>query len=497
MPQASWSGLRLLLLTAPPDPVTEELVSASADAIILDCVGEPVPVAAVAAARPDLPIVVLADVDRARAEQMVTEGAETVLPRSGARIEDVLRAIRSAAPRPAPMAPTGERLARDSESLLARPMTDAPQLEAVGRLAGGVAHDYNNLLQVIGGNAEHLVANLAADSPLRGAADAIATAGRRATQLTQRLLAFGRQQRLVTTTSDLNAVVATAIPRLREQLGRHVRVETELGTGLPPVRVDRDQMVTVLTNLAINAYEAMPEGGTFTLTTDLCAISDDMRAHRPWLATGRFVRLQVADTGSGIEEQALPHLFEPFYTTKRAWRGGGLGLAAVYGVIKQSDGYIWVDSRVGEGTRITILFRPDSSDLAQAPDARVATPVTPPAIRLLVVEDDDGVRELLESMLEHHGFAVATAASAEDALAFEPHRDFDLLLTDVVLPGRSGPELARDLRTRAPDLPILFMSGHTGSVVGAGSDGEAEAFIQKPFTSAMLVARIREMLAGK
>jgi two-component system cell cycle sensor histidine kinase/response regulator CckA len=317
---------------------------------------------------------------------------------------------------------------------------------------------------------------------------AISAASRRGVVLTQKLLAFGRRQPLTPAPTDLNGIIADCAPLLRRRLGRGIRLVTQLDPELPQVRADRTQIVQVLSNLARTAAETMPNGGTFTIVSDTAVVDADMRRSRPWLTAGRFVRLQFIDTGTGIEEQSLAHAFEPFYTGAST-RGDSLDLPSVYGVVKQSGGFIWIDSKVGQGTRITILLPPLGVDERSATQPTVMSP------RVLLVEDDDEVRELLIDVLKSHGLRVTPVGSAEEALAVESQQQFDLLLTDIGLPGASGTELARQIRRRSPRLPILFISGQSGDIFG--DEGELDSprgFLQKPFSSRALIASLHELL---
>jgi signal transduction histidine kinase len=496
----TWHNLRLLLITTPPEPNLDALATASLDAVILQCAGQHNPVATVTATRPDLPLVVLADVSGDATLRLIAAGADEVLPLS-APMADIMRAVQHAVARkqrghvgwgsdigPAAPAP--------GEKAHAVP----PQLEAIGRLAGGVAQDFNNLLMIIEGNAERLLTALPNEDPQRGRVAAISAASRRGVVLTQKLLAFGRKQPLVAAPVDLNSIITDCAPLLRRRLGPSIRLVTHLDKDLPQVRADRTQMVQVLSNLARTAAEAMPAGGTFSITSDSAVVDAEMRRTRPWLASGRFVRLQFTDTGAGIEEQSLPHVFEPFFTPSSALppeggshiglRGDGLDLPSVYGVVKQSNGFIWIDSQVGKGTRITILLPPLGVE-----DVRSNGHTSTSAPHVLLCEDDDEVRELLIDVLNSHGLRVTAVGSAEEALEVEAQHAFDLLLTDVGLPGAKGPELAREVRRRSPRLPVLFISGQSGDIFeDEGQLDSPRGFLQKPFSSRALVSSLHELL---
>ncbi|HEY6361654.1 MAG TPA: response regulator [Vicinamibacterales bacterium] len=429
-------------------------------------------------------LVVLADVD-ADTSRLITAGADEVLG-AGAPMSDIMRAVQHALARK--QRAHGPASGEPAVSLDMRPVP--PQLEAIGRLAGGVAQDFNNLLMIIEGNAERLLSALPGEDPQRGRVAAISAAARRGVVLTQKLLAFGRRQSVAAAPVDLNAIITDCIPLLRRRLGPAIQFLTHLAEDLPQVRADRTQVVQVLSNLARTAADAMPAGGTFTVTTDTAVVDADMRRMRPWLTTGRFVRLRFSDSGSGIEEDSLPHVFEPFFGPG-ASRGDGLDLPSVYGVVKQSGGFIWVDSNVGEGTLITVLLPPLAVEEVRAAD------VDPPAVapHVLLVEDEEEVRELLIDVLNSHGLRVTPVASAEEALAVQAQHPFDLLLTDVGLPGASGPDLAREVRQRSPRLPVLFISGQSGDVFE--DEGQLESprgFLQKPFSARALVASLHELL---
>ena len=368
------------------------------------------------------------------------------------------------------------------------------QFEAIGRLAGGVAHDFNNLLLVISGEAERLVEGLEPSAPLRGCAQAIVRAAERAAALTAHLLAFGRRQTLTAQKVDIGELITEVEPTLLDKSRDQVRSVLKLPAHLPPVRADRRRLQQVLVSLYANACDAMPEGGDVVVSADVVQVDQRMREGRPWLPPGGpWVRLRIADTGAGIPPAVLPRVFEPFFTTKRASSGGGLGLSTVYGIVKQSAGYVWLDSTPGAGACVTILLPPHEGAAQTASRELVARSAQ---ARVLLVEDQDGVRDLLTTVLQRNGFEVVSAASAEAALDIAAVSAFDLLLTDVVLPGMTGLDLARRLRAQAPAMRVLFMSGYTGDALLDTSEfGGESAFLQKPFASQSLVARLRSLLA--
>jgi signal transduction histidine kinase len=473
-PDRARHALRVLLLA---DSTAISAVSAleRPDVVVVhDATGHPT-CRAVASSIPDTPIVVVADVDRATAVRLVEEGADAVVPPASG-FDAIAEAVRQAA-----------RLDRPRPMREERP----PQLQALGRLAGGVAHDFNNLLLVIDGHVERLVEEVPYAQPHRRSVEAIATASRRAAELTRQLLAFARGQTMIPSVIDLNETIAALVPTLGEQLGPAYFVVSVLSPDIPPICVDRSQIVAALTNLAANALEGMSSGGTITIATDTVTVDARLRTTRPWLKDGQFVRLQFTDSGTGLDENALPHLFEPSFSGDGDIKPTRLALSSVYGIVKQSGGFIWADSRVGRGTRITILLPPSDADAPSIDERRTTLPR---ANRVLLVEDDDAVREVLVESLTQHGFVVELAACGEDALSQWAASDFDLLVTDVVLPGIDGRQLARQIRTVSADAPVLFMSGYTGDLLEASDLESSRAFLQKPFSSATFVARVRELI---
>jgi two-component system, cell cycle sensor histidine kinase and response regulator CckA len=490
MPSRTWKHPSVLLIAVPPPLDAAAIKASTADAVVVQSAGDDSTIAAVVAARADLPVIVLEDADESRALLLISQGAEQVLPASASATE-IARAVRVALARRERGAPR----ARQSASQGAVTFIDAPHLQAIARLSGGIAHEFNNLLTVVEANVEQLQESLPTDGALREAADHISDAARQATILTRQLLAFGRQQTLMPASVDLNSIVAEASPVLRSLLGEAIRVATELTRDLPHVRVDREQMMEVLSNLAATAQEAMPEGGTLSIVTDLHAVTDEERRYRPWLPSGRFVRMRISDTGLGMEEQALPHLFEPFFAAgPTAPRSRGLTMSSVYGVVKQSGGYIWADSRLNRGTSVTILLPALETPVQSARPEKADKPPRL-AVRVLLVEDTDAVRQTLTGMLEWHGFSVTAASTAEEAHEFARTLRFDVLLTDVALPGQSGPELAAQFRRISPGTPVLFMSGYSANSIDPRDLDTPRSFLQKPFPVQVLVDRIHEILA--
>ena len=371
------------------------------------------------------------------------------------------------------------------------------RMAALGRLAGGVAHDFNNLLLVIGGQVERLQEALPPGLELRHSVDAIGAAAERAAILTDQLLSFGRRQMLTPQVTDLAAMLAEMEPQLRARLGAAVELKLEVDEDLPAIRADRPRLRQVLRHLADNAKDAMPSGGTLTIALDSAEVDLNLRRRWSFLAVGgRFVRLRIVDTGGGMDPDVLPHVFEPFFTTKGRGRGAGMGLASVYGIVKQSAGYVFVERTSTAGTCVTILLPPlavrDESARSGPRGSRSQLPARP---RVLLVEDEMAVREMLTDGLGLHGFEVTPAETAEQAELLARDRPFDLLLTDIDLPGQNGADLAASLRARFPHLAVVLMSGYPddGAIAAAGLEGEA--VLRKPFSLSQLVTRLRESLS--
>jgi PAS domain S-box-containing protein len=371
----------------------------------------------------------------------------------------------------------------------------AQKMEAIGRLAGGVAHDFNNLLTVMLGYCELLLADLDPNDPRQADMVEIQKAGTRAAGLTRQLLAFSRKQIIEPTLLDLNAVVADMRAMLGRLIREDVKVVLGLRPGLVPMKADRGQVEQIVMNLAVNARDAMPKGGTLTIETAAVELDEHYASTHFSVKPGPYVVLKVTDTGTGMTPQVQAHLFEPFFTTKEVGRGTGLGLATVHGIVARSGGSVDVDSEVGRGTSFTVYFpRADAAELVAAP-----VPVARPragAETVLVVEDAEGLRELARRLLQRQGYTVLVAANADEALRlFERNASIDVILTDVVMPGASGPELTRQLVERRPALKVIYMSGYTEeAIVHHGVLKPGIAFLHKPFTSETLGRKVREVL---
>jgi len=375
----------------------------------------------------------------------------------------------------------------------------AQKMEAVGRLSGGIAHDFNNILGVIIGYGEILEERLEAGNSLRPCADEILQAGRRAATLTRQLLAFSRQQVLAPRVLELNSVIVDTQKMLRRVIGEDIELDTKLSAELGRVKADQGQIEQVILNLAVNARDAMPGGGKLTIATEnteLDAIA--VRRYSYPVKPGRYVLLSVSDTGAGMTSETQAHIFEPFFTTKEKGKGTGLGLATVYGVVKQSDGYIQVHSELGAGAAFKIylpLVDQPADPEQKGPDSK---PLRGGGETILLVEDEDMLRKLTRNVLELLGYSVLEAADGKLAceISQRENRPIDLLLTDVVMPGMNGPALAAQLTAARPTLTVLYTSGYTGQAVGHGVIPEGCHFIAKPFTREDLARKVREALSG-
>jgi signal transduction histidine kinase/CheY-like chemotaxis protein len=363
----------------------------------------------------------------------------------------------------------------------------AQKMQALGLLAGGIAHDFNNMLTVIFGRAQVLVDRLPKDARARHDADAIGEAAERASALTRQLLAFSRKQLLERHTLDLNSVIVDMAKMLRRLIGENITVVTTLTHTAAWVNVDRGQLEQVILNLAVNARDAMPNGGQLTLATDHVDVDADSGP----LPSGRFVALVVSDTGVGMDAATQEHIFEPFYTTKPAGEGTGLGLSTVYGVVEQHGGHIAVQSAPERGTTFRVHL-PRVSE----PEPQEVTPLGAPRTgseTILVAEDDPAVRALASDMLGEHGYTVLTAADGEEALRVaERHAaPIHLLLTDVMMPRMNGLQLARAFVAVRPDARVVYMTGYAEIPPGADA-----VFVHKPFTVFVLMDAVRRTLEG-
>ncbi|HWG37818.1 MAG TPA: ATP-binding protein [Terriglobales bacterium] len=378
----------------------------------------------------------------------------------------------------------------------------ASKMEGIGRLAGGVAHDFNNLLTIINGYSDLLLGRMEENDAARASIEKIKQAGLRAEGLTRQLLAFSRQQALETAVLDLEAIVAETESMLGDMLGSRIRVRRCAEPGLGRVRADAGQIGQIVMNLAINARDAMPQGGELLIEMNNVEIDAEYLRGHVQARTGRYVRLAVSDTGCGMDHATKQHVFEPFFTTKPRGKGTGLGLATVYGLTLQSGGWVELYSEVGRGTTFKVyLPRVQEQSAPAAPAPAV------PQLRsegrgeaVLIVEDEIGVRSLIEEVLGAHGYRVRSAESAEQAAAAaEGLDDLALIVTDIVLPGRNGREFAQDMKRAHPQAQVLLMSGYTeraAAMHGLVPAGSGFGYLQKPFTPMRLLESVSQALAG-
>jgi PAS domain S-box-containing protein len=373
-------------------------------------------------------------------------------------------------------------------------LRQSQKMEAVGQLAGGVAHDYNNMLTIIIGCGELVLNSLPADDRRRVDLDEILKAARRSATLTQQLLAFSRKQVLAPCVLRLADVVGGVTPMLRRLLGEAIELQTT-ASGQGRVKADHGQMEQVLVNLAINARDAMPEGGRLTVATaDTIVDEAGARAHAG-LQQGCYVTVSVTDTGEGMAPDTQKHVFEPFFTTKVEGRGTGLGLATVYGVVKQSGGYISLSSARGRGTTFTI-YLPQTGDPDKTVERRESAPVRGGRETILLVEDEPAVLEYARRVLDQQGYTVHACNDASQAIQFvEGLSATDLVVSDIVLPGMSGHGMMSRLRRQNPDLPVIYVSGYaTESVIRQVMSEPGVSFLPKPYSSESLARMVREVL---
>jgi PAS domain S-box-containing protein len=386
-----------------------------------------------------------------------------------------------------------------NEMNLERQLMQAQKMEAVGRLAGGVAHDFNNLLGVITGYGELTRRTLSDDDPRSVKVDQILKAAERAAGLTRQLLAFSRKQVLQPTTVDLNRVVVEVEKLLRRLIGEDIQLEVVAGQELRRVRVDVGQIEQVLMNLAVNARDAMPDGGRLTIETANADLDSEFAQRHPPAQSGPYVMLAVTDNGVGMDAKTQAHLFEPFFTTKELGRGTGLGLSTVYGIVKQSEGYIWCDSEVGVGTTFRV-YLPRVADEAAPTPVRAPSPLKKGTETLLLIEDDPALRELLCESLGAGGYTVLVADGGARAMeiAQEYAGAIQLIVTDVIMPGLTGRQAAEQIKASRAEVEILFISGYTDdAIVRHGVLEPGARFLSKPFTPDALLTKVREVLDGR
>lgn len=372
-------------------------------------------------------------------------------------------------------------------------LVHARKLEAIGQLAGGVAHDFNNLLTVINGHSELALLTLRKDDPSRASMEGILDAGQRAANLTRQLLAFSRRQVLAPEILDPNTVLRNLDSMLRRLIGEDIQVSSELSPDVLRIEVDPGQLEQVIVNLAMNARDAMPTGGLLSISTSNIQLSVEQIAEYVELAPGAYVAIRVSDTGEGMSPEVKSHMFEPFFTTKDPGKGTGLGLATVFGIIKQSGGHIDVESAPGQGTQFEILLPAVEDEAVPAKERLVVNRKGSETV--LLVEDDSAVRELTRMVLETNGYTVLEAHNGKEALS-KYDDTIDLVLSDVVMPEMSGRMMIEEIRREHPNVKVVFMSGYTdGAIIRHGGAEAREQLLHKPFTAEELTNAVRRALA--
>jgi two-component system, cell cycle sensor histidine kinase and response regulator CckA len=382
------------------------------------------------------------------------------------------------------------------QTRLEQQVRQVQKLEAVGRLAGGMAHDFNNILVIIKLSTDMMLEQITPDSPFSKPLLQISSAADRAATLTRQMLAFSRQQMMQPRVINLNSVVSETTQMLRRVIGEDIELVTNLGNDVENSRLDPDQVTQVILNLAVNARDAMPQGGTLQIETDTVNLDERYAVEHPPVQPGRYVMLAVTDNGSGIDKAVMPRIFDPFFTTKEVGKGTGLGLSIVYGIVKQSGGYVWVYSEPGQGTTFKLYF-PAIRAAAERLPLRADGAAGASGQVVLVVEDEPLIRSNLRECLQNLGYRMLEAESGTEALQVcnALHGQVDLLLTDLVMTGQSGRDLATELRQRYPGIRVLFMSGYTEDTASRRDILQpGSPFLQKPFSVADLAKAVREAL---
>ena len=372
------------------------------------------------------------------------------------------------------------------------------KLESIGQLAAGVAHDFNNILTVITGHTDRLLDRCQGDATMADPLSQVAAASKRAAGLTKQLLMFSRKQRMQAKVIDLNGVIANMTKMLQRLLGDDIHLESDISTSLPCIEADNGMIEQIIMNLSVNARDAMPKGGQLVITTSSVEIAPAYVQQHPEARTGRFVSLKVTDTGSGMTKDTLNRIFEPFFTTKEVGKGTGLGLATVYGIVKQHQGWVDVESEVGKGTTFHV-FIPATDKASETSFVKAAPKPAPKGGHetILLVEDEPVLRELACMILKDYKYEVIEAGSGVEALKiFEQlGGKVDLLLTDMVMPeGMTGRELAEQLRARKPGLKVIYTSGYSADVMGGEVNLGNVRFLQKPYPPPLLAKIVRESL---
>ena len=384
----------------------------------------------------------------------------------------------------------------ERRKLLEDQLLRSQKMEAVGRLAGGIAHDFNNLLTVISGYNDMVLAEPEEPLKVRGYAQEVHDAALRAATLVNQLLAFGRRQVIKPQIIDLNDTIRGMERLLRRVIGEDVYLSTDLDPTLVATNADPAQIDQVIMNLAVNARDAMPNGGKLTITTANVYVDEAFAKSLTGINPGAYVTVSVADTGLGMNKETRQHIFEPFFTTKEIGKGSGLGLSIVYGIVKQNGGDIWVETVEGRGSTFTIYLPIAIEKPADVEPKHPVQAPSPGTETVLIVEDEEKVRTLVSIMLKRQGYTVLESGNADEAsqVCRQYSGPLHLLLTDVVMPGMSGPDLARQLRLLHPEMKVLFMSGYADSAIARHSIGPDTPFIQKPFQPDVLNRKVRDLL---
>jgi CheY-like chemotaxis protein len=381
-----------------------------------------------------------------------------------------------------------------------RQFIQAQRMEAVGRLAGGIAHDFNNLLTAILGYTELLQGRVLDAPDVLADLDEIKKAGERASRLTYQLLAFSRKQTMIRQVVDLNALVGDVCRMLGRVLGEDIELSVIAAPGVWPVVADPGQIEQVLMNLAVNARDAMPKGGRLTFATANATLDDAFVRRHPGAVAGSYVSLTVQDAGCGMTADVMAHVFEPFFTTKPVGQGTGLGLSTVYGIVKQNGGYITIASEPTSGTTVTVFWPMTEQREASVPPPRTSQRAPGGTETILLVEDEAGIRSLMRKTLEPYGYRVLEARDVLDAIAIAETHDgsIDLLLSDVIMPVLSGPDLAQRIVGQRPAIKVCYVSGFPNSLLSEQKrEPQRMWFLAKPFTPQALASKVRECLDAK
>lgn len=391
-----------------------------------------------------------------------------------------------------------QKLSEEESRKLEAQLQQAQRMESVGRLAGGVAHDFNNKLTVILGHAELALSRIDPSSPVNDDLIEIKTAAERSADLTRQLLAFARKQIISPVLLDLNETVASMLKMLQRLIGEDIHLNWHPAPNLWPVKIDPSQIDRILANLCVNARDSIADVGKITIETENCVIDTEFCSHNPELIPGEYVRLTVSDDGCGMDKETLSHIFEPFFTTKDPGEGTGLGLATLYGIVRQNKGFTNVYSEPGVGTSFSIYLPRYADSTILFTQAEVAPETARRgAETILLVEDESSILKLTTILLTRQGYKVLAANGPGEAMRLASGYPgvIDLLMTDVVMPGMNGRDLAKSLQTQFPQLKCLYMSGYTADVIAThGILDSGMHFIQKPFTLTLLAAKVRELL---